>query len=120
MASPFGKQFGCLTILQKNQCFIASDRNHAWFEKATVRLGVSLVTKWKWNEKDQGAPLCASPGSPGAFAPVCLAQHLQPFRGTWPAAHLPCLCLLGTPSLRSGRALLESKHSSDLEDKCQE
>ena len=25
-------------ILQKNQCFIASDRNHVWFEKVTVRL----------------------------------------------------------------------------------
>ena len=59
-------------ILQKNQCFIASDRNHVWFEKVTVRLGVSLVTKRKWNEKDQGAPPCASPGSPGAFAPSAL------------------------------------------------
>lgn len=38
-------QFRCLIILQKSQFFIESDGNHVWCEKATVRLGVSLVMK---------------------------------------------------------------------------
>lgn len=108
-------QFRCLIVLQKNQCFIKSDRNHVWFERATVRLGVSLVTKR--NKKDRGAPSCASPGSPGHLLLSALLGSSSSPSGSRPAAHLACLSPHGAPSLRSGRASFESKHSSNLDDK---